>query len=557
MNTDTINNFNRLNFSNQTAKEDFLFRFSKFQQLIKNTDVVLDIGAHCGGFTLLFAACAKKVIAFEPNPSIYQTLLKEIKECANVFNNIEAHELACAEENKKYIFNYTDPKIYGKGSNGGFLNNLTNNQFKQYHTEEIEVTGVNTTEFLYANYKDDVDNIKFIKIDSEGYDKEIIKTLKPIIEKNRPLLMVEAFKFLTPEEIKDYYHTITNLGYKIYDISPLDNITDCAGPLKADEFQHFIYNVCDNGNFLCVHKDEVKNYNLPDVIEGKVCAILFGRNDGYKEKERFYIHLTTMLDTFDEVIYIDWNSEKTSFLNEIKDQLPKTGRLKHIVIEPKIAKILTGYDPNAQVCNTVLAFNIGIRRTDAEHIVLTTTDIIPPTKEQLNTFIKNSSNDTFYTFSRRDIEYKDVLEHKNSLNTYRNYLDQTVPPRYFPAKVTPNDNYSIFNCCGDFQLATKNIWLKIRGYEEQMLYACFVDTNAQKKAILYGFKLVPIYDIPLYHMSHTGMSNDGSSPSKQYYNDAMRWVEYFNKYKKHSHIMISTNEDTWGFSDIEIEYESI
>ena len=89
MNTDTINNFNRLNFPNQTAKEDFLFRFSKFQQLIKNTDVVLDIGAHCGGFTLLFAACAKRVIAFEPNPSIYQTLLKEIKECANVFNNIE------------------------------------------------------------------------------------------------------------------------------------------------------------------------------------------------------------------------------------------------------------------------------------------------------------------------------------------------------------------------------------------------------------------------------------------------------------------------------------
>jgi hypothetical protein len=219
--------------------------------------------------------------------------------------------------------------------------------------------------------------------------------------------------------------------------------------------------------------------------------------------------------------------------------------------------MLNNYDPNAQVCNTVLAFNIGIRRTDAEYIVLSTTDIIPPTKETLSDFIKQSNRHTFYTFSRRDIEYNDVIANKNNLTEYRKHLDNTVPPRYFPAKVTPNDNYSLFNCCGDFQLATKNIWLKIRGYEEEMLYACFVDTNAQKKAVLYGFELAPIYDIPLYHMSHTGMSNDGSSPSKQYYNDAMKWVEHFDKYIQHEHIMISRNADTWGFSDIEIEHEVI
>jgi hypothetical protein len=35
-----------------------------------------------------------------------------------------------------------------------------------------------------------------------------------------------------------------------------------------------------------------------------------------------------------------------------------------------------------------------------------------------------------------------------------------------------------------------------------MLYSCFVDTNVQKKAVLYGFDLVPVYDVPLYHMSH-------------------------------------------------------
>ena len=81
-----------------------------------------------------------------------------------------------------------------------------------------------------------------------------------------------------------------------------------------------------------------------------------------------------------------------------------------------------------------------------------------------------------------------------------------------------------------------------------MIYACFQDTNIQKKAVVYGYDLQAIYDLPLYHMSHKGMGNDGSSPSKQVYNSALKWVEYFDK---------SENLDTWGFGPIEIEYEII
>ena len=90
-----------------------------------------------------------------------------------------------------------------------------------------------------------------------------------------------------------------------------------------------------------------------------------------------------------------------------------------------------------------------------------------------------------------------------------------------------------------------------------MIYACFGDTNIQKKSVLYGFNLVPIYDVPLYHMSHKGMGNDGASPSKKFYNDPMEWVEYFYKYTIHNYTFISKNSDTWGFSDVEIECEII
>jgi len=552
-----IDNLGEITYFTDMNEDTFKFRHDKLSELIPEGSVVLDIGAHVGMFSLLFGSCVGdtgKVISFEPNPTVFNVLKQHIEN--NQFN-IEAHNLACTLENKKYIFNYSDPNIYNTGMNGGYFDPLIHgDRIKQFHSYELEVNGVNILDFLNKNYPDLIDKINFIKIDTEGFDKEVLKTLAPIIKKNNPILMVEAFKALTSDEIKDFYSVLKSFDYEIYDVSPLDNQTDCTGPISNEsEFQHYIYKVVDNGNFFCFHKDQTKKYNLPTTTPGKTAVITFGRNDGYKEKERFAIHLNTMLETFDEVIYVDWNSDNGSFLYEVLDMIPKTGRLKHFVISPEYAKLLTMNDPNVQICNTVLSFNIAIRRTDAEWIVLSTTDIIPPKKEILNDFISKANKTSLYTFSRRDIEYDDVISNLNNLDEFRQHLDNTTPPRYFPTKVTPNDNYSIFNCCGDFQLASKNLWLKIRGYEEMMLYACFVDTNAQKKAVLYGFDLIPVYDIPLYHMSHKGMENDGSSPSKQYYNDAWSWVEMFDKYQEHDHIMFSRNADTWGFSNVDIEYE--
>jgi hypothetical protein len=281
----------------------------------------------------------------------------------------------------------------------------------------------------------------------------------------------------------------------------------------------------------------------------KTAALLYVRNDGYKEDERVVVCLSSMLDTFDEVILLDWNSpeDKGPLLYDIQDKLPKTGRLKHYIIPPYAANALTYEDPNAQVCTQVISTNLMLRRCDADWIVATTIDIIAPQKEKFINFINNASKDTFYTLSRRDFEIKDLQEYGfNKWKEYRDHLDLTSEPRYFPAKVCPSDEYSLINCCGDFQLAHRNVWNSIKGFEERMIYACFQDTNVQKKAVLNGFNLEAIYDLPLYHMSHIGMGNDGSSPSKQHYNDVWTWVEWFKE---------SYNTDNWGYSDIEIEFE--
>jgi hypothetical protein len=286
----------------------------------------------------------------------------------------------------------------------------------------------------------------------------------------------------------------------------------------------------------------------------KTSVITFSRNDGYKEKERFTIHLLTLLDTFDEVNYVDWNSPKHSLLYEVLDVIPKTGRIKHFVIPPSVHDVYKQQIPDFPNVFGPLSFNLALRRTDADWVVSTTTDNIPPSREELLEIINNSTGDTFYTISRREIEYNKTLQHINNLTEYRNQLKNITEPRYYPAKVTPNDNYSLINCCGDFQLAPKKIWMDVRGYEENMFYNCFIDTNVQKKAVLSGYKIQALYEPPMYHMSHdnilpqahTKKLHENADKKPPIYNSAWDWVETF---------IESQNSDSWGFGDTEIEFE--
>ena len=287
----------------------------------------------------------------------------------------------------------------------------------------------------------------------------------------------------------------------------------------------------------------------------KLSVVTFSRNDGYKENERFLAHMKALLDTFDEVNYIDWNSPTRSLLYEVIDQLPKEGKIKHFVITPEVHNTLFQEHPDVPNVSGNLSTNIALRRTDADWVALTTTDNIPPTRQELEDLINSSDGNTFYTFSRREIEYDDIIKNLGRLSEHREHLRKITKPRQYPARVTPNDDYSLINCCGDFQFAPRKIWNDIKGIEEKMIYNCFIDTNVQKKAVLNGYSLIPIFDIPMYHMSHKNHLPQGGSTENLHevaetktpaYNDAWYWVEWFKK---------SENDDSWGFADTEIEFE--
>ena len=57
----------------------------------------------------------------------------------------------------------------------------------------------------------------------------------------------------------------------------------------------------------------------------------------------------------------------------------------------------------------------------------------------------------------------------------RDYIYINSEERKDEEKTMAGDDYSIINCCGDFQLAPKHVWGGIRGFEEELIYPLFAD----------------------------------------------------------------------------------
>ena len=288
-----------------------------------------------------------------------------------------------------------------------------------------------------------------------------------------------------------------------------------------------------------------------------ISAIIISRNDNYGGylAERATYAINSAIATYDEVIYVDWNSETHSLLYDIKDNLQLKGNLKHIVITPDIASILTNNDSEAQKCCEVLARNIGIRRATGDYIVSTNIDIIHPKREDIETIIKNSDDNTFITLSRREMTWDIIKEfHGGELkydqwNKLRDYIYINSEERKHEEKTASGDDYSIINCCGDYQLAPKHIWDDIRGFEEVLIYPLFADTNVQKKAVMHGHGLKAIYNPPMFHINHgsKGWGGGGIADGiNKKSNDQYRAVIYQKQ---------TENNETWGFGDTEIEFE--
>lgn len=173
---------------------------------IPKGSVAIDIGAHVGDTSVAYSLVVGdegKVIAFEPNPSCFEILLIN----AEKNQNIIPVNAAVTEEDGNYTFYYTDPGL----CNGAFAEMLSIHPYRV----PVPVVGVNLEKWLEKNAKELIPQIKFIKIDTEGYDRYIIKNISSFLLKYRPVIQTELFIYLTINEKIDFFKLLDSLNYKV------------------------------------------------------------------------------------------------------------------------------------------------------------------------------------------------------------------------------------------------------------------------------------------------------------------------------------------------------
>lgn len=165
-----------------------------------NFDYSLDIGANVGTYSIELSKISKKVIAFEPIKKIYKYTKKYLPK--NVFlNNFALGN--CTKKKKIYT-------PLQKNSNIEYALSSIKNKPKHFVSETVIIKKFD----LIFRRKKFLDKIDFIKIDTEGYEYEIIQGMQKFLKKNNPIFLIEIEKKHN-KEFEKFFLLMKNLGYKI------------------------------------------------------------------------------------------------------------------------------------------------------------------------------------------------------------------------------------------------------------------------------------------------------------------------------------------------------
>ena len=220
----------------------------KFIRLIKDEiNLSLDIGANVGNYTkLILQETSSKVISFEPLPDAYrelEVLKKEFRERLEIFN------IAISNENKKQELYFGNKK----SEKASLMNNLEKLSF----VEETNINKISVEVKKLDDLKDILNNeiIDFIKIDTEGYEFEVLDGAKNLLKEHQP-------KFI---QIEFNWHQLLK-GQTLYKLSSMIDFSDIFrilpngnGLIQIDPSrpENNIYHL---SNYVFIRKDISKNY---------------------------------------------------------------------------------------------------------------------------------------------------------------------------------------------------------------------------------------------------------------------------------------------------------
>jgi len=181
-----------------SGRLDFDLLIPHILQLIRPGDTVVDVGAFIGDHTVAYSHAvgeSGKVIAYEPFLPAFHCLVHNTERCGNVFTFNMA--LGARQEQVKMTTSPNAASNYIGGDDG----------------EPINVRTLDESLSLFTR-------LDLIKIDTEGYELEVLKGARNLIRKFHPKLVIEineialARQRTTLGELQDWL-TVNKYGYSV------------------------------------------------------------------------------------------------------------------------------------------------------------------------------------------------------------------------------------------------------------------------------------------------------------------------------------------------------
>ncbi|MFP6581945.1 MAG: FkbM family methyltransferase [Candidatus Hydrogenedentota bacterium] len=169
----------------------------------------------------------------EPNPFVYRTL--ELNAGLNVEKmRIVPLNFAAMPEDGEYTFEYSDPSY----CNGGLHRGMS--RWKHAHAFPLKVQGKCLESYLEREHPECLPRLRYIKTDLEGFDYEVLLSLRPLLERTRPYIKAEIYKHAPEKTRVDMLELFTTLDYTVYHIeSEAEYRGERVTPDNVNQWRHY------------------------------------------------------------------------------------------------------------------------------------------------------------------------------------------------------------------------------------------------------------------------------------------------------------------------------
>ena len=179
---------------------------------LQEGDAAIDVGAHTGDSALpvALAVGAKGcVFALEPNPYVFKILLANAA-LNRKKTNVYPLMFAAAPQDGQLEFEYSDSGFCNGGLHPGI------SRWQHAHFFKLRVTCKNLLNYLKAEFPCELQRVRYLKIDTEGFDRSVAASLRELLVTNRPFIKSEIYRHLPAEQRQGYYSDLRELGYQIH-----------------------------------------------------------------------------------------------------------------------------------------------------------------------------------------------------------------------------------------------------------------------------------------------------------------------------------------------------